>query len=250
MVAYYMQQPPALDDTMTRNFVQMLKWAPLFFLGNGYWMASNGQIFANSVSPVTRLSDSMKSLHFFKFTANDPALPLMLMFFANLAVIIIMIVAREWMIRGGFALGQVEIAIDEDLPHFFKALTLSQAKQIVKQDNYLKKNFGFEMNDPDTIEVLAKHTMPKKAIQGTPWYHILSNKRYVNEFIYFGPHIAEREKLIEDGDTVRFVDLNSSRDMTDECMTDRLEQSDMVMILFALAYLPDEVVRTVEFTQE
>ena len=105
------------------------------------------------------------------------------------------------------------------------------------------------MNDPDTIETLEKHKMPKKAIQGTPWYHILSNKRYVNEFIYFGPHIAEREKLIEDGDAVRFMDPNTSV-MSEECTTDRLEQSDMVMILFALSYLPDEVVRTVDFTQE
>ena len=41
---------------------------------------------------------------------------------------------------------------------------------------------------------------PKKAIQGTPWYSILSNAEYSDSFAYFGAHIDEREKLIKDGD--------------------------------------------------
>jgi len=41
IVAYCMKLPPALDDKLTRNFVKMLKWAPLLLLANGYWMISN-----------------------------------------------------------------------------------------------------------------------------------------------------------------------------------------------------------------
>lgn len=48
IVAYFMKMPPALDDKLVRNFVKMLKWAPLFFLCNGYWMVSNQQIFRNT----------------------------------------------------------------------------------------------------------------------------------------------------------------------------------------------------------
>jgi len=41
--------------------------------------------------------------------------------------------------------------------------------------------------------------MPKKAIQGTPWYTVLSNMKYQSDFHYIGAFIEEREKLIEDG---------------------------------------------------
>ena len=41
--------------------------------------------------------------------------------------------------------------------------------------------------------------MPFKAMQGNPWYQIISDPRYCLEFGYIGAHINEREKLIEDG---------------------------------------------------
>ena len=31
-------------------------------------------------------------------------------------------------------------------------------------------NFGFEPNDPDTIRALNAASMPKRPMQGTPWY--------------------------------------------------------------------------------
>ena len=45
--------------------------------------------------------------------------------------------------------------------------------------------------------------MPKKAIQGTPWYNILSNPQYAEDFNYIGAFVDEREKLIKDGVTGR-----------------------------------------------
>lgn len=41
IVAYTMRQPPALDDKLTVNALSMLRYAPLLFLANGYWMISN-----------------------------------------------------------------------------------------------------------------------------------------------------------------------------------------------------------------
>jgi len=60
-------------------------------------------------------------------------------------------------------------------------------------------NFGFMTNDPDTISVLDQTKVPKKAIQGTPWYQLLSNPLYSMQFYYVGAFVEEREKLIEDG---------------------------------------------------
>jgi len=48
IVAYYMKQPPALDNKLIQNCLKMLKWAPLLMLANGYWMLSNNQIFKNT----------------------------------------------------------------------------------------------------------------------------------------------------------------------------------------------------------
>ena len=45
LIAYEMKVPPALDDKLIKNFVKMLKYAPLLFLMNGYWMVSNPSMF-------------------------------------------------------------------------------------------------------------------------------------------------------------------------------------------------------------
>jgi len=41
IVAYQVKLPPALDDKLTNNCLNMLKWAPILMLFNGYWMISN-----------------------------------------------------------------------------------------------------------------------------------------------------------------------------------------------------------------
>jgi hypothetical protein len=41
IVAYQMKLPPALDDKLTINCINMLKIAPIMLLFNGYWMISN-----------------------------------------------------------------------------------------------------------------------------------------------------------------------------------------------------------------
>mmetsp|Transcript_10355 Transcript_10355/g.17382 ORF Transcript_10355/g.17382 Transcript_10355/m.17382 type:complete len:107 (-) Transcript_10355:241-561(-) len=74
--------------------------------------------------------------------------------------------------------------------------------------------------------------MPKKAIQGTPWYNLLSNTNYTDGFFYIGAHIGEREKLINDGD---------------DSQGNNCEQSDLVIVLLNLAAIPDEVVQQFQF---
>lgn len=57
---------------------------------------------------------------------------------------------QDW----GYQLADHEINVDEDLPHFFEAVKLSQANELVEENINMKRNFGFEPNDPDTIEIL------------------------------------------------------------------------------------------------
>ena len=62
---------------------------------------------------------------------------------------------------------------------------------------------------------------------------------------YIGAQVDEREKLIEDG----FEDEKDpkSKQMTERCMRGRFEQSDQIMILLNLSYIPDDVVRKLDF---
>jgi len=41
IVAYQVRLPPALNDQLTKNAINLLKLAPLVMLCNGYWIISN-----------------------------------------------------------------------------------------------------------------------------------------------------------------------------------------------------------------
>jgi len=64
---------------------------------------------------------------------------------------------------------------------------------------------------------------------------MLSNPQYSNDFYYIGAFVSEREKLIE-------VGFKAEDDHV------IFEQSDMLMILLNLSYIPDEVVQKINFT--
>jgi hypothetical protein len=80
--------------------------------------------------------------------------------------------------------------------------------------------------EPQIVDEIDNTKVPSKAILGTPWYNILSNPRYAEDFAYIGAHIAKREMYIVDND-----------DNDDN----NCEQSDIVMILLNLSAIPDDV---------
>ncbi len=125
-----------------------------------------------------------------------------------------------------------DVVVDEDLPNFFHAVKLTQADEFVMEAKNVKRNYGVEIADPRVIRTLDETVMPKKAIQGTPWYNILSNPDYSDAFYYIGAFINERENLIKDGDM----------DEGNDC-----EQSDIVMILLNLSCVPDEIAQRFDF---
>lgn len=149
------------------------------------------------------MSHAMLSRHFVLLTI-DWATPTFVFGLYAIALFIIQKVAGNYLARWGFAMADSDIDVDEDLPNFFKACKLSDADELVMENENLKKNYGFEPNDPDTIQVLDNTKLPKKAIQGTPWYQILANPIYESDFNYIGSFVKEREKLIEDGAKDRF----------------------------------------------
>jgi len=87
VVAFCVRQPPALDDKLTKNALDKLKWSPILFLFNGYWMLSNRQIFENKWSFIENTADKMKSEHYPVIGVNWAA-PVLLMCTASIFLII------------------------------------------------------------------------------------------------------------------------------------------------------------------
>ena len=44
-VAYFSKQPPAMGDTLSTAALDLMKYAPIVMMFNGYWMLGNKQIF-------------------------------------------------------------------------------------------------------------------------------------------------------------------------------------------------------------
>ena len=238
IAAWVVRLPAALDDKLTNNALEMLKWAPILFLFNGYWMVSNRQIFQNTWDYIVDQNHTMRSNHFPVFGVNWAA-PALLMAIASVALIAIQKIFADYLMKWGFSMSSQEIQVDEDLPNFFKSVKLSHADELIEENNNMMDHYLFMPNDPDTIEVLDATKIPKKAIQGTPWYQILSNPAYSNEFYYVGAFVKEREKLIENG-----YSTEQDGQFTNEEKMARFEQSDMIVVLLNLAYVPDSVIKS------
>lgn len=181
----------------------------------------------------------MPSGHFITLDVNWATPMLIMAFCAVFLVLFIRFCPYQIRAALGFSLQDKEIEVDEDLPNFFDTILLSQADELVEEEKNVKKYFGIAFNDPDTVNTLDAATQPKKAMMGTPWYTVLSNDAYKEDFSYIGAHVGEREKLIEDDN-----DVGVAMDkFTEEQIRVKCEQSDLVIMLLNIACVPDSVVK-------
>jgi len=57
MLYYSYRLPPMYDQRLSESVLKKLYYAPIFFLGFGYWMASNKQLLSNEhLFPKDRMS--------------------------------------------------------------------------------------------------------------------------------------------------------------------------------------------------
>lgn len=87
-VAYTYKLPPMMDATMTYNAIRLLKYMPILFLWNGYWMLSNRQIFENIINKVQFSTQEMESSHTISSTiwVMRPTTPMLLFCFVNMVI--------------------------------------------------------------------------------------------------------------------------------------------------------------------
>lgn len=94
----------------------------------------------------------------------------------------------------------------------------------------MSERYGFDIYEYPLIKKLhgCLDRYPRIAITGCPWYSILNNPSYAEDFAYIAPHIVDRDFYIEDCDD---DDENNG------------EQSDLVLILLNLGSIPDQVAK-------
>ena len=51
-IAYYHRIPPNCEDSLNSSCINDILWTPMFYLGLGFWLFSNRQIFENEVIPL------------------------------------------------------------------------------------------------------------------------------------------------------------------------------------------------------
>lgn len=92
------------------------------------------------------------------------------------------------------------LSVDEDLPNFFKSLPIREADLLISEHEHVQAEYGFELFDSYFVDRLKEVGWNTRQIQGTPWYALMSNPKYVEDFSYIGPHVKDRNKLMRDYD--------------------------------------------------
>mmetsp|Transcript_16102 Transcript_16102/g.25007 ORF Transcript_16102/g.25007 Transcript_16102/m.25007 type:complete len:124 (-) Transcript_16102:564-935(-) len=123
-----------MDDSLTKNALNLAKWAPTFLLFNGYWMLSNRQIFADHWTFLDKQTEGMRSEHLVKYFSVDWATPVEIMAFASLVLTVVQVLFADQLQHWGFTMQSKEITVDEDLPNFYKAIRLQQADETVLEN--------------------------------------------------------------------------------------------------------------------
>jgi hypothetical protein len=213
VVSYFAKQPPTINDSMSKNALNWLKYSPLLFLLNGYWMMSNRQMFHNEWSTIPNSASTMVSHHTVDLDCN----------WEYSVVILIVVPLCYAFLQKAFVLlmGKYQIVLqerdqnlDEDLPNFFKTIPIPRANRLVSEGNNMKQNFGFLFSDITTNQILQAIGQPDKVITGTPWYNPITDLEYIHKFCYIGAEFKDRHKLIEDGNPDK-VD-SKTKDMPEE----------------------------------
>ncbi|CDW71360.1 UNKNOWN [Stylonychia lemnae] len=226
LAAYFYQLPPTFDDQMSKNALMKMRWAAIFYLFFGFWMLSSKIVFSNQHNLIEDIDELMKSGHTIKSIRVDQASPLLLIGVCIFCIIFMQNFFKKTLKKWGFTFGGSKINVDQNLPFFFKSIRLREAAWLLKENKNLKEEYGFSIISREIEDTLQKIKIPKKAIQGVPYYIILANPLYTRDLHYICCDVPARDPLIKDDDD----------DDDNNC-----EQSDIVSIVLNMAFIPDEV---------
>jgi len=147
--------PPALDDRMTKNAINMLSLSPILLLANGYWMLSNKQIFASELNSLSYMNETMLTSHDMStvFELNY-AFPIVGILMAVSLIIFLRLTFDNLMHKWGFVIAKGEIKVDEDLPSFFSAVPLTESDWLMAENRNMREVYGFGLMRNEVVEQL------------------------------------------------------------------------------------------------
>jgi len=106
-MAYSYPKPPSLDDRLTKNANSILKWCPMMFLFNGYWMLNNQQMFKPKVITLIPTSNvQMETNHYWNTVGDvDQAIPVLMIAVIVCILFILKSLCKKNLRAWGFAFG-------------------------------------------------------------------------------------------------------------------------------------------------
>ena len=179
MLYYAYMQPPMYDEKLSKSVLNTMMWAPVFFCGFGYWMATNKQLNSNEVYPRAFRSDAEFNNHiltldtFVEAFTEAPAYPLYILFLIFVGYKIFGGPAK-WCLKK--SLGVEVDQFNEDIPPYFEALDPKDMSWTIKEEENANDVLGFQILTLRQLEAAksAKNTTGRY-LQGTHCYDILAN---------------------------------------------------------------------------
>jgi hypothetical protein len=89
-LAYNYKLPSTMDDSLTTNCCNLLRFTPIVFAMNGYWMLSNQQYFGTTTNPIDFSYNEMLSGHTISDCKDvNQASPLLIMAVMSIVVAVL-----------------------------------------------------------------------------------------------------------------------------------------------------------------
>ena len=149
-----MREPPAMDNALSKSVLNILSFAPLMMLFNGYWLLDNKQFFENIWNYKAKSTDNMKSGHLISIRVTQSS-PLLLAGILCVAVILVQIIVKDETLKAaGYTMAREDLDVDEDLPNFFEALPVREATRMLAENDQMQREYGLELIEADLVEKL------------------------------------------------------------------------------------------------
>jgi len=112
-VAYLFKAPPSFDENLSNNALDILRFAPVLLLFNGYWMLGNQQVFNNVVNRKETSTSSMPTGHTLSTVYEvSQASTLLLIGVAILFIILMQTYFGDFLRKYGFGFTETKIDVE------------------------------------------------------------------------------------------------------------------------------------------
>lgn len=242
MLFYSYRLPPMYDERLSQSVLNKLQFAPLVFLGFGYWMVSSKQLLSNEyLTPVSQTREPPASSHLWQSVFGPsgwvaPAWPLLVGFLAFGIIYFFGSKIDELITKcfPKYTIGDIEV--DEEIDSYFAALDEGDRKWSIEEERHAREALGFNIMTEESYDKLVKTPITAgKTLQGVHSYDILANPLYFDDFQYVAAGVQNRSEFIIDGDSDEENDT---------------AQVDMVRFALNLAFLTEDDAHNFSFDKK